>query len=93
MQAKVRAKVDKMKQDLDSVADEVCREMKGMTASQQNEVVTFWSLASDFFADVISWMSKMFQNALEVIKAGFRLAKDLLVGIFNTVKGYLKEIF
>ncbi|KAG4068699.1 hypothetical protein HA402_002390 [Bradysia odoriphaga] len=92
-QARVDDIFDDLINDLRQQRNEVKREMKDLSAQQQEDVITFWSGVQGFFKDVMKWMKNLFATVLEKIRQGFRIVKKVVVEIFQTVGNWFKSVF
>ncbi|XP_021959445.1 uncharacterized protein LOC110855325 [Folsomia candida] len=90
---KLRARFEKMREALNAHETSAIREMRHLSRVQQEEVLTFWELASSLFMDVLTWLQTAFLEVLAKIKQGCRIVKRVLVDIFKTVRDLLKKVF
>lgn len=84
---------DKMKANLDSQREDVLREMDRLPPSGQEDVITFWQGATNFLTDVLGWLQQTFQVVVEKLRQGLHLIKEAVLSLFETVKGWLDQIF
>ncbi|KAG4069630.1 hypothetical protein HA402_014653 [Bradysia odoriphaga] len=92
-EAKLDAIFNDMVKDIEKTRSDAKKSLQNLSATQQEDVLTFWSLAQTFFADVMKWMQTMFQTVLEKIRQGFRLAKKIVKELFDTIGRWLDVIF
>lgn len=92
-EARLDAIFNDMVKDIEKTRNDVKKSLRNLTPEQQNDVVTFWALAQNFIADVMQWMQNMFQIVLEKIRQGYRLVKKVVKDIFDSIVGWLGQIF
>jgi len=82
-----------MRDKLDKQQEEVLKQFDGLTPQQQEDIITFWGAVNEFFHDVFEWLQNIFNYVLEKIRAGFRVVKDAVKGVFKTIFEFFKIIF
>jgi len=90
---KLKNVFDSVKAKIDEKFDATMNEMDSLTPAQQEEVITFWVSASDFFTEVFNWLREMFSKVLDKIKEGWRLSKEAVRDLFRTVLDWLNLVF
>lgn len=92
-EAKLDVIFDDMVKELEKGRTDARESLRNLTPEQQEDVLMFWALAQNFFADVMKWMQDIFQTVLEKIRQGYRLVKKVVKEIFDTIEGWLNNIF
>lgn len=92
-EAKLDAIFNDMLKEVEKSRNDAKESLRNLTPEQQEDVVTFWALATNFFADVMKWMQNIFQAVLEKIRQGYRLVKKVVKDIFDTIGKWLDLIF
>ncbi|OWA49778.1 hypothetical protein BV898_14315 [Hypsibius exemplaris] len=92
-QKKVDAIFQGFKAQLDAQCDTVKAELATLTPQQQEDVLSFWSVATEWFSTVLSWMQKTFQQVLDKIRDGFKVVKEALKDFFQQAAEAFKAIF
>lgn len=92
-EARLDAVFNEMAKEIEKARKDAKDSLRNLTPEQQEDVITFWTLAQSFFADVMKWMQKMFQNVVEKIRLGYRLVKEVVKDIFDTIGEWLDQIF
>ena len=53
---KIRARTQQVHQAINQAQDKVIEEMKTLNKTEQDELVRFWSTASEFFTKIAKWI-------------------------------------
>jgi hypothetical protein len=82
-----------MRNKLDKQQEEVLKQFDGLTPQQQEDILTFWGAVNEFFNDIFDWLKNIFNYVMDKIRLGFRIVKDAVKGVFNTIFEFFKMIF
>ena len=78
---------------INGMEENAIREMENMTTEEQEELLTFWSGVGEFFKSIFNWVMKIFNKIVDLVKEGWRLAKDAMKKIFKPVVNFMKDIY
>jgi hypothetical protein len=90
---KLRGKFDKMKKSLDDECTNIEKQMVGMSERQQNEIISYWDIVSNFLMDTFKFFQKMFTDLIEKLRQGYEIAKSALSELMREIAHSIKEIF
>ncbi len=90
---KLKEIFDSMRNKLDKQQEEVLKQFDGLTPQQQEDLLTFWGAVHEFFIDIFQWLKDVFNFVMDKIRAGFRIVKDAVKGVFKTIFEFFKIIF
>lgn len=95
--ARNQARLDEIFDDITRKTEEMRRNAKAqlhtMTPQQQEDVITYWSSVGGFLKEVLNWLQRAFDYVLEKIREGFRIVKEGVQYLFNTLADLFRGIF
>jgi primosomal protein N' len=83
----------KFQQKLNRMKADTRKNMANMTINEQNELIIFWKGVGSFFSQLLDWIMDMFQKIVDLVKKGWRMAKDIVAKIFDPVIAFMKEVY
>lgn len=92
-EARLNSIFDGMQDEVNNARTEAIQSMRSLPPQQQDDVVTFWASAKNFFKNIMNWMRNMFRKILEKLRQGWRLIKQAVKDIFATIEGWFSDIF
>jgi hypothetical protein len=84
---------DSMVGKINKQRENVKKELESLTPQQQEDVIDFWGTVQQFFMDLFQWVKDVFTHVIDKIRAGWRIVKDAVKGLFDSVMNWVKMIF
>ena len=90
---KIEDLFSKLQKKLNTQKESVLKSMDGLTAEQQEGIVTFWTEAYDFLMNIFELIRDVFNKVIEWMKEGYRLIKQTVTDFFSTIYDLIKKVF
>ena len=90
---KIKDLFNKLETKLNQQKESVLESMDGLTAEQQEGILTFWTESYYFLTNVLKLMRYIFNKVIEWIKEGYRLIKQAVTDFFSTIYDLIKKVF
>ena len=68
-------------------------QMRNMSREQQEDILMYWASVGKFLAEVLTWLKKAFDYVIEKMREGFKIVKESVQFLFDTLADLFKEIF
>ena len=90
---KIKARTNIVHLAINQAQDKVIDEMKKLNGKEQEEVVKFWSSASEFFTKIVEWIWSSILKVLQKIYEGITYVVGKVKEVFAGVWSAIKSIF
>lgn len=90
---RIKNSFKKLNSKIDDIQEKVLKEVESLPPEQQESVVTFWEISSEFLTKLFDWISIKFKKLVKLIKQGLSYMVNKIEQFFSTAVSWIKNAF